>query len=177
MDPDLVIGSSLDRDNILPLGRRNVSGSCVVTGHHQDLKLWPQTWAYMLSFMSVQDLDFSSDPRSNRTRGPTWSLAAAGFGCHHCPQQHYGPKMLTWTLIFTGPVMVTGESELSMDPGCRRADKVLSCSSGTEGNMSLSSSEGHSGLGASWSSDSNLDPGDWFGSDWRRPLVHFPDLK
>lgn len=73
--------------------------------------------------------------------------------------------------------MVTGESDISMDPRCSRADKVLSCSSGTDGDVSLSSSEGHSGLNASWSSDSNLDSDDWFDPDWWRPLVHFPDLK
>lgn len=30
---------------------------------------------------------------------PTWALAAARAGYCHCPQQQYGPEILTWPLI------------------------------------------------------------------------------
>lgn len=61
--------------------------------------------------------------------------------------------------------MVTGTSDISMDFGCSEVmdpDRTLSCSSGLDVAMSLSSSVGQLNMDVSWSSDSNLDSGDWF---------------
>lgn len=112
----------------------------------------------------MQDLDLSTDPSHGRTMNPTIVLDSGWVWMSPLPQRQYGPETPTCPLI---SVVYTGFDDdrcngHHTDPDCSRVtdpDMGLSCSSGPEDIMTLSSR--HSDRDASWPSDFYLDSGGW----------------
>lgn len=120
-------------------------------------------------------------PAAIGPRTPMWSLAAAGSGRHHCPQQRHGLETLTWPLNLGvcktfednrsirhqhRPWLQLGHrfwhgSQLQLVPRCRHM--ALSCSLGPGvTTISLSSSARYSDINAFWSLVTNPNSAYWF---------------
>lgn len=123
----MTLGSILGPDNIPALGRRNShssgngSGTRVVTGHHQGLRLVPMLGLYVTISGNVGPRLQVRLPSAIELWTPTWSLAAGGSGCYYCPKRGYDPETLTWSLILgvCKALVVTGALDISTDPVCR----------------------------------------------------------
>ena len=75
----------------------------------------------------MHDLDFSTDPSSDRTQNQDMVLKSGWISVPLLPKQQYDPETPTW------PFLVMDAPDISTDPGCSRATKpniALSCSSG-----------------------------------------------
>lgn len=167
----MALGSSLGPANILALVGGNSHSNViladttkVVAGYHQGLRWQPQPWASVLPLVAVQDLDFRTDPQSWT---PALSYTAAESVCHHCPQWQYDPETLAWPLTLGVYTAFHGSRSIGHQhrPGCSGATDIgmaLSCTSGPEVTMSLSSSADHLDMNASWSLVTNLNSGCWF---------------